>query len=414
MLIVSHPTGNTFVRALLKELTARGLLETFYTTVAAQPEDWPLRFLPTRLQRQAARRAYEIKAKTLVRFPVRELTRLTAAKIGFHALTRHEVGWASVDSVYRDLDRRVANSLKQTRSLDAVHGVYCYEDCALQTFRAAAQAGLKRIYDLPIAHWQTSARLLAEEAQRWPEWEPTLVGTRDSAEKRERKTQELALAEVVITPSRFVYDSLPETIRAEKICRIVEFGSPPLLVAAPLEREEAVRPLRVLFAGSMTQRKGLADLFAAMKQLNRPDVELIVMGSPLVPLEFYRRQYADFRYESPRPHADVLRLMQSCDVLALPSIVEGRALVQQEALACGLPLLVTANAGGEDLIEEGKTGFLVPIRSPEAIAEKIHWFAERRFALPAMKQEAQRKAAEYTWKRYADALIAYAVGAPVR
>jgi glycosyltransferase involved in cell wall biosynthesis len=97
--------------------------------------------------------------------------------------------------------------------------------------------------------------------------------------------------------------------------------------------------------------------------------------------------------------------MQSCDVFVLPSIVEGRALVQQEALACGLPLIVTANAGGEDLIVEGHTGFLVPIRSPESIAEKISWFADNRQALPAMREGARAKAAEYTWQRYGDQVV---------
>ena len=56
--------------------------------------------------------------------------------------------------------------------------------------------------------------------------------------------------------------------------------------------------------------------------------------------------------------------MKAHDALVLPSIVEGRALVQQEALACRLPIIVTPNAGGEDLVEEGITGHLVPIRSP--------------------------------------------------
>ena len=63
------------------------------------------------------------------------------------------------------------------------------------------------------------------------------------------------------------------------------------------------------------------------------------MGSPLARMQFYRQQYSDFIYEPPRPHAEVLTLMQNCDILALPAIVEGRALVQQEALASGLPLL---------------------------------------------------------------------------
>jgi glycosyltransferase involved in cell wall biosynthesis len=110
----------------------------------------------------------------------------------------------------------------------------------------------------------------------------------------------------------------------------------------------------------MTQRKGLADLFAAFNIVNRKDVELVVLGSLVQPLEFYRGQYADFSYEAPRPHGNVLQLMQSCDVFALPSIVEGRALVQQEAMACGLPLIVTPNAGGQDLIEEGKQDFSFP------------------------------------------------------
>src|ERR1051325_4035986 len=139
-----------------------------------------------------------------------------------------------------------------------------------------------------------------------------------------------------------------------------------------------------------------------MRIRRRSDVELVVMGSPVAPLEFYRKEFPTFIYEPPRPHAQVLELMQSCDVLVLPSIVEGRALVQQEAMACGLPLVVTANAGGEDLVEEGRTGFLVPIRAPEQIAEKIAWLADHRDALPAMREAAQRKAASYTWEKYGE------------
>ena len=410
MIIVSHPTGNANARAVLKALNTYGLLSAFYTTLAVRSEDWLLRLLPNRVRRQALRRAYTLDADKIIRFPQREMLRHIATKLHLMSLTRHETGWVSIDAIYNDLDCRVAYALEHQRLSESLRGVYCYEDCALQTFRVAEKMGLKRIYDLPIAYWETSARLLAEEAQRWPEWEPTLGGTRDSAAKRERKTQELMLADVVITPSRFVYDSLPKAIRAEKPCHVVEFGSPSHVSTPLQEHQKRSGLLRVLFVGSMTQRKGLADLFAAMKILNRSDVELSVMGTPIAPLQFYKQQYAYFRYEPPRSHSEVLRLMQSCDVLVLPSIVEGRALVQQEAMACGLPLVVTGNAGGDDLIEEGRTGFLVPIRSPESIAEKINWFADHRDALPAMKQEAQRKAAEYTWERYGEAIIAKVTG----
>jgi glycosyltransferase involved in cell wall biosynthesis len=123
-------------------------------------------------------------------------------------------------------------------------------------------------------------------------------------------------------------------------------------------------------------------------------------------MEFYRRQFADFIYESPRPHGEVLRLMEKCDVLVLPSIVEGRALVQQEAMSRGLAVIATPNAGAQDLLEDGRAGFLVPIRSPTAIAEKLAWMAENSAALREMKRAAIEKAAALTWRGYTDKILA--------
>jgi glycosyltransferase involved in cell wall biosynthesis len=396
--LVCHPTGNANVRAVLDGLDRAGLLEIFYTTVAVQPGDWPLKLVPAKVRTQLLRRSYRVSHGTVHRAPTREMIRQVANRMHWSQLTAHEVGWASVDAVYRDLDRRAAQWARSCRS--RISGVYCYEDGALQTFREAAQHGLARVYDLPIAYVGTLRRLLQAEAERWPAWRATLAGTFDSTEKVARKEEELALADVVMTPSRFVYDSLPAEARAQKACHIVAFGSPQIPPTATWpERSDK---LRVLFVGSMTQRKGLADLFEAVKLLQRSDVELVVLGSLNQPLEFYRQQYADFTYEPPRPHSAVLELMRSCDVLALPSIVEGRALVQQEALACGLPIVVTPNAGGEDLVTEGETGFLVPPGSPDSLAEKLAWLADHRALLPEMREQSMAKAAEYTWMGYGD------------
>jgi glycosyltransferase involved in cell wall biosynthesis len=77
----------------------------------------------------------------------------------------------------------------------------------------------------------------------------------------------------------------------------------------------------------------------------------------------------------------------------------------QEAMSQGLPLIITPNTGGADLIIEGETGFLVPIRSPQAIAAKISWFLENRKAIPEMGRRAQLRAAEYTWKDYGEKIV---------
>ncbi|MGO8696312.1 MAG: glycosyltransferase family 4 protein [Limisphaerales bacterium] len=278
--------------------------------------------------------------------------------------------------------------------------VYAYEDGALETLTAAKDLGVKRIYDLPIAYWQTLRRLLAEEGERLPGWKATLGGgLSDSEEKLSRKSRELELAEVVVCASGFVARSLPEMAREQKTIVVAPFGSPP-----PAPPRSSVSTgggkMRVLFAGSMSQRKGLGDLCAALRMLNRTDVELVIMGNPEAPMDFYRQEFAGFVHESSRPHVEVLKLMRSCDVFCLPSIVEGRALVMQEAMSQGLPLIITPNTGGEDLIDEGITGFLVPIRRADQIAEKIAWFADNRPALLEMSRAAQTKAGQLTWDMY--------------
>jgi glycosyltransferase involved in cell wall biosynthesis len=404
MVDLAHPTGNQFVRHLLQALDEKGMLATFHTTLGFPASTWT-RFLPNPLRAECLRRTYPLSREKLRARPGRESVRLAAQKLRWSSLSEHEKGWASVDQVYQDLDRAVAGRITAGDFRQKVSGIYGYEDGCLETFRAAKDRGLQCFYDLPIAYWQTVRKLLEEEGQRLPEWEPTLVGTRDSAAKLERKTEEMTLADVVICPSRFVLQSLPPIKRREKQCLVAEFGSPPRNWDAVRRSGPDSDTLRILFAGSMTQRKGLADVFAAMKLLKRHDVELIVMGSPIAPMEFYRGQYKDFTYMSTRPHHDVLKLMQSCDVLVLPSLAEGRALVQQEAMANGLPLIITENTGGEDLIVPGETGFLVPVRSPEIIAEKIAWLADHRDALPGMRLASIKKADEYPWQRYTDRIL---------
>lgn len=403
MVVLSNPTGNTIVRAIARALRRAGWLQALYTTIAF-PDPGPRWWLRKGLRDQLLRRHFEVEYAFVRSHPALEAMRLTASALGRHALVRPG-GALSVEAVYRDFDRHVARLIGSRGVPETVRTVYAYEDAAEATFSAAQARGLARIYELPIAHWQTVQRLLHEEAERLPAWRQTIQGLDDSAAKLDRKDRELELATAIVVPSRFVMDSLPAHIRSAKRCMLAPFGAPSSSARTDDPPRNGKGPLRVMFAGAMTQRKGLADLFAAMRLLDRRDVELVVLGALNAPMSFYRSQYDAFVYEGTRPHADVLSVMRTCDVLALPALVEGRALVQQEALACGLPLIVTANAGGDDLIEEGKTGFLVPIRSPEAIADRIAWFADHRSLLPEMRRHAVRKAAETSWSHYEEHVL---------
>lgn len=405
-IVVIHPTGNRNVRAVISSFEEAGMLALYSTTLAVDPTSSWLSLLPANLRNEFIRRSYPVDFKKISTRPLLELSRNILPKLGFKEAVRHETGFASVDKIYADLDRATAGNLGKLIEKQNIDAVYAYEDGALETFKRAKALGLTCIYDLPIAYWETVRRLMLEEAARLPNWVPTLGGgIGDSQEKLERKTQELELADVVVGPGSFVLDSLPDWAKDKKVI-MSPFGSPESAEVSDIQvKHDAERPLRVLFVGSLGQRKGLGDLFEAVKMLDPKKIELVVMGALLAPLEFYKAELSTFTYEKGRPNDQVLELMRSCDVFCLPSIVEGRALVMQEAMSQGLPLLITPNTGGADLIIEGETGFLVPVRAADALAEKLTWFIEHREKTKEMGRKAKKHAAKYTWKKYGDDIV---------
>lgn len=403
-IVLSHPTGNANVRGVATSMASAKVLMRFYTSIVTNPGI--LSLLPrNKISEELSRRSYDFSLHTFINtYPWYELGRLISLKAGFENLLQPEVGRFCIDSVYQALDKKVASELRAETERGAT-AIYAYEDGALESFKMAKNLGLTCIYDLPIAYWETSRKLLQEEAERLPQWRETLGGgIMDSEAKLRRKEEELEMADIVVGPGSFVLDSLPEWAKNKsKICS--PFGSPAVTFPKLHASKDKKRKLRVLFIGSMGQRKGLGDLFSALKMINKNEIELIVLGALLDSMDFYRSEYSDFTYEPGRSHQEVLKLMSTCDVFCLPSIVEGRALVMQEAMSQGLPLIITANTGGADLIEEGETGFLVPVRSPEVIAEKLEWFLDNRDQLPLMSKKARRTAATYTWKNYGDKIV---------
>jgi len=386
--VVSHPTGNSFVRALLNELNNQNRLEMFFTTIGAGEG---ASSIITSFCRD--KRSYAIPDKIISRQWMPEFARLLSK--GDQAKKRYRADYS-----YQALDKKVSRKLGSL-TFQVLHA---YEDDCSYSFARAKELGVQCSYELPIAHWATVRRLLAEEAERYPEWEPTLESTREPEEKLFRKEEELRLADRITCPSKFVLDSIPVEIRQKTHCQISAFGSPPC-EPVDLECSQKSDILKLLFVGSMSQRKGLADLFEALKLLKGEPVSLSILGQPSMQMDFYRKQFADFEFYPPCTNSKVREIMQLHDALVLPSIVEGRALVQQEALSCGLPIVVTPNAGGEDLVEEGVTGHLVPIRSPKKIVEAISSMMANKKNRDEIKKLCQKKAREYTWEKYAQNII---------
>ena len=388
-----HPTGSSYVREDIRCLHEANLLDCFFTTLGYSKEAFFAKIpFSAKIKNNLRRRAYDLPPSKIKAYPRIEIYRLLFGQRFY-----------SVDRIYEYLDQKVSQVLKTLSPEALPKAIFGYEDGCLKTFQQAHKQRLTCFYHLPIAHWEYTQKILAEEGSRYPNWECTLRGRRDSEEKLRRKSEELKEADCIICPSQFVKDSLPSFIQKNKPCWIIPYGAPPVI--SPANKRPPAVKLKLLFVGALSQRKGLADLFSAIHLLKRNDIELTLLGSLCAPLKFYRSQLANFIYKPPCSNEEVLTQMSQCDVLVLPSLVEGRAIVQLEALQSGLPLIVTPHTGGEDLIEEGKTGFTIPIRSPRAIAEKIDWFADHRKELPFMREAALQKAKECSWYRYRQTLV---------
>lgn len=404
-LVFSHPTGNANVRAAAAGLAQAGQLAAFHTAIATFPGRWLDRLGAAGPLAELRRRRFEPELASFTKtWPWREAGRLLAGRTGWTALVRPETGPFSVDAVYQSLDRRVAGSLARAAQQGA-DGVYAYEDGAADAFRAAKSLGLACYYDLPIGYWRAARRLLAPERTRWPEWEPTLIGFGDSEAKLARKDEELRLADRIFVASQFTADTLLDYPGQLAPVEVIPYGFP---AVGEARRYDAAggRPLKVLFVGSLSQRKGVANLFAAVAAL-APHVELTVVGHKAGgPCPALDAALARHRWIPSLPHAEVLRLMRAHDVLAFPSLFEGFGLVITEAMSQGTPVITTDRTAGPDLIEHGHSGWLVEAGSTDALQATLAELLHRPAAMAEAGRAAQEAARRRPWSAYGQELAA--------
>lgn len=402
MILFSHPTGNANVRHAALALHEAGLLGEFWTCIDYREQALLSRILPSALTRQLRRRTNPPQLHPYLRSaPIREVVRLLSARAGLKDLIRHETGRFSVDSIYRALDSRVVKQLSNPR----FEAVYAYEDGAAFTFRRAKVLGKSTFYDLPIGYWRAARAILTEEAETKPDWASTLVGNLDSAEKTDRKDEELALSDHILVASSFTKDTLKSAPGITSPVTVIPYGSPPASTFSPPDRtRKSDSPLQVLFVGSLGQRKGLSYLFDACNQLGK-SVELTIIGTrPLADCPALDTALAKVRWIKSCPHAKVLEKMAASDVFVFPSLFEGFGLVLLEAMAMGLPIIATPHTAAPDLIDDGIQGFIVPIRDSGAIAERLTLLHEDPDLLKRMSQAALEHSRQFTWERYRNRL----------
>lgn len=134
----------------------------------------------------------------------------------------------------------------------------------------------------------------------------------------------------------------------------------------------------ILFVGNIIPIKGVLYLIEAMKGVEVPDVQCLVIGAG-VDKEYMNELRAiadsagvDVRFMGPVPYEEIALWMNAADIFVLPSLEESFGLAALEALACGTPTIATSVGGLREFVRDSETGYSVPPRDPAAIAEKIN------------------------------------------
>ncbi|MEI8393231.1 MAG: glycosyltransferase [Rhodospirillaceae bacterium] len=209
------------------------------------------------------------------------------------------------------------------------------------------------------------------------------------------------IADVLVCPSTFVRDSLPEAARARAV--VIPFGADP--VAAPPRRAGRSGPVRVLFAGNVNQRKGVPFLLEAWRTLALPpaEAELIMCGRVFAEAaEWVRTAPPGVRFAGFQ--ADMAPYFADADIFVLPSLMEGSAKAVYEAMAYGLPAVVTPHTGS--IIRDGVDGSVVEAADPESLAAALGRLIADRALRERLGLSAADAARTYSWEAYAKGVAA--------
>ena len=397
--LLSRTTANQNTRNALRGLVENDMLAEFWTMFSWDPESKWNGLLPRAMRTQLARRTISEAPAHLVRsVPWREMVRQGVRGTPLETLLCSGQRPFSVFGMDVHFDASVARRLRVIRP----NMVYANEGSALETFREAKRQGITTILEQSSAYWNWLRNLLMEEAEQNPEFSGLVHNLKAPDDFLERKESELRLADYVFVPSQHILRTL-KGVRTEDRVFVVPYGAPEVKPRMRFNLDPG-HPLQVLFVGNLGQNKGIGYLLEAVEMLGA-QVQLTMVGRRVGSNSKVDEACRRWRWHETLPHSQVLDVMQQADVLVLPSLCDAFGLVVTEALACGLPVIVTPNTGASEIVRDAKDGFIVPIRHAEVIASRLEILFRNRELLVQMSKQAQQTAAENSWTNYRAAWV---------
>jgi len=288
--------------------------------------------------------------------------------------------------------------------LKGITAVYAFNSAGLELLAPARQRGLLCITDQTGAPCELENHFVSEERELWAGWENDGMTCDHIKRFADRERAEWNLANLIICGSDFVREGVGRCGGPLEKCVVVPYGvDVPSFVTRHGEAPRARGPIRILTVGSVRLLKGTPYLLKAAEALRGHAVFRVVGETSTISPKVIRRLAEAVDLTGPVPRNQMSGHYAWADVFLLPSVCEGSARVCYEALAAGLPVIATPNAGS--VVRDGSDGFIVPIRDSDAIVERIRLLSSDRDSLIGMSRNAISRASEYTVDKYSRRLL---------
>jgi glycosyltransferase involved in cell wall biosynthesis len=401
-IVVATPYREGSVLAIARRAASRGQLARFYATLyaanlLAATRCVPFAALRQRLARELGRHSFAGvppgRVETVARLP--ELAYVVARR-----LPRGEplAGRLMYEAKER-FDQAVAQRL-MGGEWDAVVGMYASAELTLREARASNRLG---VLNFVGSHPLYQNRFLTELGSL-RNGDHELV----SPQIARRVERELETASLVLVPSLFVARQLEEVGLPKERVAVEPYGVDLSAFSPPARRDRQGRRggvIRCLYVGQISHRKGVRVLVEAARRLHNRPIEFVLVG-PMVSPEVLRNPPDNLHYWGPTAHGGVAEIMHEADLFALPSLEDAYPLVTLEAMASGLPVIVSDHAGTSELITHGEDGLVIPAGDVTALVQAIERLFQDNHLRAAMGAAARRRVeGGHSWVDYADRVL---------
>lgn len=276
----------------------------------------------------------------------------------------------------------------------------------LEALLACRQLSIPCAVDHGSLHQKDEAQLVRAEANRWgipfpkdcsPDW---II---------EKENSEFQAAEHVFVLSSAARDSMIRFgVNPDKI--VINPCGVDLSAFHPAEKRDHI--FRIIQTGGINIRKGILTLLDAFSQAKLSGAELWFVGGGFetsgIQSTIESLRTPGVTFHEPVAQASLREYYNQSSVFVLASVADGFGMVVPQAMACGLPVIVTENVGAKDLIVDGVNGFIVPVGAPEIIADRLRRLHDDPEYCHRMGNAARLTVEEgYTWADYGDRLVSF-------